>query len=359
MAPSPIRRALLLAPLCPGGAWALAPRALTFPRDHGAHPDLRTEWWYLTGHAQVNEGPESGRRFGFQLTFFRSRVDEAQALQSRLAARQLLFAHAAISDLQGGRLWHAERIVRWNGQPGGANDASLQDTALRLGDWRLLRQGNGYQARAQDAELSIALDARPTQPLLAQGDAGLSRKGPEARQASFYYSQPQLAVSGELGLGGRRWSVSGRAWLDHEWSEALLHPEAVGWDWVGMNLDGGASLTAFQLRRADGGTLWAGGSWRPEANAPARVFAPHELRWEPQRHWTSPRTGARYPVVWRLSSPAGIHTVHALLDAQELDARASTGNVYWEGLSELRAKDNRPLGLGYLEMTGYASRLRL
>jgi predicted secreted hydrolase len=337
------------------GAWALPPRALRFPRDHGAHPELRTEWWYLTGHAQT----AAGRAFGFQVTFFRSRVDGTQAMTSRLAARQLLFAHAAITDVQGGQLWHDERIARWNGAPGGAVDASLEDTAVALNGWTFRRSSEGYRAELGGAALVISLHAQPTQPLLLQGDQGLSRKGPDAVQASHYYSQPQLAVAGTLGLAGQRFEVSGRAWLDHEWSEALLHPEAVGWDWLGMNLNDGGALTAFQLRRADGSALWAGGSLRGATDAHPRVFAPHELRFEPLRHWTSPHTGARYPVAWRVVSPAGTHTVRASLDAQELDARASTGSVYWEGLSSLLDGQDRPVGRGYLEMTGYAQRLRL
>jgi len=359
-----LRRLLLhtaaLAPLLgAAGAWALPPRVLRFPRDHGAHPDLRTEWWYLTGHAQT----AAGRAFGFQVTFFRSRVDGTQAMQSRLAARQLLFAHAAITDVEGdvsgGKLWHDERIARWNGAPGGAVDASLADTAVRLGGWSFERDASGYNADIAGDALRLTLRAQPTQALLQQGEQGLSRKGPEAAQASYYYSQPQLAVSGTLGLKGERFEVTGRAWLDHEWSEALLHPEAVGWDWLGMNLADGSALTAFQLRRADGSALWAGGSLRGPNGAAPRVFAPHELRFEPQRHWTSPQTGARYPVAWRLHTPAGTHTVRAVLDAQELDARASTGNVYWEGLSDLLSDAGQTVGKGYLEMTGYAQRLRL
>lgn len=354
------RRQLLqtasLAPLLgTAPAWALPARVLQFPRDHGAHPELRTEWWYLTGHAQT----AAGREFGFQVTFFRTRVDGTQAMQSRLAARQLLFAHAAVTDVQGGQLRHDERIARWNGTPGGATDASLRDTGVRLSGWSFQRQPDGYTTHITGDELRLDLRAQPTQALLLQGNQGMSRKGPQAVQASHYYTQPQLAVRGTLGLRGQAFEVTGRAWLDHEWSEALLHPEAVGWDWTGMNLDDGGALTAFQLRRADGSALWAGGSLRRRAEAVPRIFAHDEVHFEPMRWWTSAQTGARYPVEWRVASPAGVHTVRAQLDAQELDARASTGNVYWEGLSQLLDAQGQALGQGYLEMTGYAQRLRL
>jgi predicted secreted hydrolase len=156
----------------------------------------------------------------------------------------------------------------------------------------------------------------------------------------------------------QRSAVSGRAWLDHEWSEQLLHPEAVGWDWIGMNLDDGAALTAFRLRRADGSSLWAGGSFRAPGGA-LQVFAHDSLSLTPMRQWQSPDSGARYPLQWRIDTPAGRFEVRALLDAQELDSRASTGTVYWEGLSDLFDAQQRRIGTGYLEMTGYAGRLRL
>ncbi|MEN9903532.1 MAG: hypothetical protein RLZZ555_97 [Pseudomonadota bacterium] len=344
------------------GRRLLEPRPLAFPADHGSHNEARTEWWYLTGWLQ----DEAQRLYGFQVTFFRSRVDPAQGLRSRLAARQLLFAHAALTDLAGAVHWHDQALARWNGEPaawpGPQARAALHDTDVRLRGWRLQRQASdgAYRTGIRASDFALTLDATPTQPLLLQGDRGWSRKGPEPDQASQYYSQPQLRVSGQLQVANRMLQVQGRAWLDHEWSEELLHPEAVGWDWIGINLDDGASLTAFRLRRADGSALWAGGSWRPARGAAARIFAPSEVGFEPLRDWISPATGIPYPVEWRVMTPAGRFRVAALLDAQELDSRRSTGAIYWEGLSELRAEQGgQRLGLGYLELTGYGGRLAL
>ena len=142
--------------------------------------------------------------------------------------------------------------------------------------------------------------AAPDAAVLLQGEAGFSRKGPEPVQASYYYSKPQLAVLGRLTLQGRTQTVRGSAWLDHEWSEALMHPDAVGWDWIGMNLDDGSALTAFRLRRRDGSALWAGGSFRTAGGA-LRVFEPTEVRFTPGRRWTSPHSRAEYPVHWRVA----------------------------------------------------------
>ncbi|GAA4332874.1 lipocalin-like domain-containing protein [Variovorax defluvii] len=345
------RRALFALPwLALPAAWALPPRTLQFPRDYGSHPELRTEWWYVTGHAEAGE-----RAFGFQLTFFRSRVDETQSLRSAFAARQLVFAHAAITDLQGRKLWHDQRIARAGF---GIASASEEDTALRLRDWTLQRENGSYVASLPAEGFGIALRFTPTQPVLLQGQAGLSRKGPEPEQASYYYSEPQLDARGRLSLQGRAFEVRGRAWLDHEWSEALLHPEAVGWDWIGMNLDDGGALTAFRLRRRDGSALWFGGSMR-SADGHLRTFAHDAMRFEGTQPWTSPRTRATYPMRWRIDTPAGRFTVQALLDDQELDSRGSTGGVYWEGVSDLLDAEGRRIGRGYLEMTGYAQPLKL
>jgi predicted secreted hydrolase len=328
-------------------------RPLQFPRDHGAHPGSAIEWWYVTGWA----GPDAAPRFGFQVTFFRRRTGLAVDSPSRYAARQLLFAHAAVTDLGRRRHRHAERLARWSGAPEAPlAHARLDDLGVVLGPWSLARDGGGLHARIDGPDLQLEAVLQPTQPPLLQGDAGFSRKGPLEQQASLYVSLPQLAGRARVADGD--WADA-RGWLDHEWSDTLLAPDAVGWDWIGINLADGGALTAFQLRRADGTALWTGGSLRA-AGAPTRTFAPHEVRFEPGRRWTSGRTGARYPLQWRLTTPAGRHDVQALLDDQELDGRAGTGTVYWEGLSELRpAGEGRRVGLGYLEMTGYAGRLRL
>ncbi len=334
-------------------------RVLAFPRDHGSHPDARTEWWYATGWLAAPG--EAQPRFGFQVTFFRSRTELARDHPSRFAAKQLVFAHMALTDLAAKRLRHDQRIARAGFD---VAEAAEDDTRVVLRGWSFERNGapqaSVYRARlgSDAAGFGLDLELAATQPLLLQGDAGFSRKGPRPEQSSHYYSQPQLAVRGTLTRDGRAQPVQGRAWLDHEWSEEILDAQAQGWDWIGMNLADGSALTAFRLRRADGSALWAGGSLR-RPGEPVRAFAPGEVRFEPLAHWVSPASRADYPIEWRVSSPAGTHQVRALLPDQELDSRGSTGAIYWEGLSELLDEGGRRVGLGYLEMTGYAARLRL
>ena len=331
-------------------ALALPPIELQFPRDHGAHPAFRTEWWYITGHGRSGE-----REFGFQVTFFRSRVDATQDMKSRFAAKQLVFAHAALTDVQGRKLWHDQRIAREGFE---VALAAQGETRVRLRDWSLERKADVYHARLPAGEFTLDLQFAPTQPVLLQGQQGLSRKGPQPENASYYYSQPQLAVRGSVALRGRRFELAGKAWLDHEWSDEYLHPDAVGWDWIGMNLDDGSALTAFRLRRQDGTALWDGGSFRPPSSGPY-IFSRGEVVFSPQRRWTSPLSQASYPVEWIVRTPADFYTVRAVLDDQELDSRASTGGIYWEGLSDLIDSNGKHVGRGYLEMTGYAQRLRM
>jgi predicted secreted hydrolase len=348
------RRSLLLAApglAAVGTAWSLPTAHLQFPRDHGAHPAFRTEWWYVTGQARAGE-----REFGFQVTFFRSRVEGTQDMTSRFAARQLLFAHAALTDVQGRKLWHDQRIAREGFEIASAPE---DDTRVRLRDWSLVRGPQHYLAHAVAADFALDLRCAPTQPLVLQGTQGLSRKGPLPQQASYYYSQPQLAVAGAITLRGQRFEVTGKAWLDHEWSDEYLAPEAVGWDWIGMNLDDGSALTAFRLRRSDGSPLWDGGSFRSPRGGDLYTFSPGEVDFSPQRRWTSPLSQAVYPVEWVVRTPADFYTVRAVIDNQELDSRNSTGAIYWEGLSDLLDSNGKHVGRGYLEMTGYAQRLRM
>jgi predicted secreted hydrolase len=341
------------------GARAQDRSPLRFPADFGSHPDVRTEWWYVTGSLRAGAA-----RWGFQVTFFRAATGTTGATGSRFAATQLVFAHAALTDLAARRLRHDQRIAR---SGFGIAQAGTGDTAIALRDWRMARAPlpadparSRYTASVASDSAGFALDLHfhSTQPVLLQGVAGWSQKGPDPTQASRYYSEPQLETGGRLTLEGRAIEVTGRAWLDHEWSDAFLPPQAVGWDWIGMNLDDGSALTAFRLRRADGSSVHAGGSFR-RAGADVTDFAAGAVRFVPGRVWESPTSRGRYPVQWRIETPAGNFTVQALLDDQELDSRGSTGSIYWEGLSDLQDAQGHRVGGGYLEMTGYAAALRL
>jgi predicted secreted hydrolase len=346
---------------------------LKFPRDYGAHPSYRTEWWYVTGWLQT----DAGASLGFQLTFFRSRPALDDANPSHFAPRQLLFANVALSDPRVGRLQHDQRAAR---SGFALAEASESDTDVHIDDWSIRREADGHYRLEIDAHgFAFAFTLQPTQTTLVNGEAGYSRKGPRPSEASYYYSEPWLSVDGTLKRsatsGGEREHVRGRAWLDHEWSSALLAPEAIGWDWVGIDLDDGGALMAFRIRDKSNNKFWAGGT-RRTADGKTFALAPHSVDFTPLSWWRSPHTDARYPIAMRVDAGDLHLTLVPLMEDQEFDSRASTGAIYWEGaVTALGSATNesvtsasaasgagggeKALGRGYLELTGYVQRLDL
>lgn len=325
-------------------------RAFTFPQDHGAHPSYRTEWWYVTGTVNTTKGEQ----LGFQITFFRTRPRIDARNPSKFVPRQILFAHTAISDPSIGKLLHDQRSAR-----GGFDiaQAKVGDTDVRIKDWRFFRLPDGrFAAKIKARGFTLNLLLKPTQPPLLQGEQGYSQKGPNRRSASYYYSLPQMAVTGTITRGASTDKVTGRSWLEREWSSRLLGAGAVGWDWVGLNFDDSSSLMAFRVRGKDGRAAWAGGTFR-RSNGTTVTLKPSDVRFTPTRTWRSKRTGAIYPIaqILTIKLPEGEKrlTLTPMFADQELDARSSGLPVYWEG----QVKTER--GRGYLELTGYAAPLAM
>ncbi|MDN4039881.1 carotenoid 1,2-hydratase [Massilia sp. YIM B02443] len=333
------------APVTPGSE-------LSFPRDYGAHPEFRTEWWYVTGWVDT---PDK-RALGFQVTFFRSRTGADTGNPSAFAPRQLVIAHAALSDPAVGRLVHDQRSAR---EGFGLAWARPGNTDLKLDDWRMVRDASGtYRVTIRSNELTLELRLKPTQPVLVQGQGGYSRKGPSPQLASYYYSEPHLGVSGSVGRAGMApVAVTGSAWLDHEWSSEVLQPDAAGWDWVGANLDDGGALMAFRIRSKGGDKLWGHATVRDAAGRVTH-HGPEAVDFTPHTQWKSPRTGATYPVGATISTGAQRWRIVPLQPDQELDSRRSTGAVYWEGAVTVE-QGGRRVGRGYLEMTGYVQAMKL
>ncbi|MBL8198325.1 MAG: carotenoid 1,2-hydratase [Chromatiales bacterium] len=331
----------------------VVPRTLTFPQDFGAHADFRTEWWYLTGWLGDRRRP-----LGFQLTFFRSRTDVDPANPSAFAAHQLVIAHAAIADPARGSLLLDERIARTGF---GLAETANGDTDVRLSGWSLRRDSatDTYHAQIAAREFTLGFRAVANAPPWLQGDQGISRKGPDPLQASYYYSRPQLKVQAQLSRSGKMQELGGIAWLDHEWSSAALAPDAVGWDWVGMNLDDGSALAAFQIRSKKAGQppVQTYAALRG-ASGSVQIVAPDEVSFTPLRYWKSSRHRTAWPVAQRIRIGTREFETRPLMDDQELDSSLTTGAVYWEGASEL-LEAGRPVGRGYLEMTGYVAPLQL
>ena len=330
--------------------------SLSFPRDYGAHPDFQTEWWYVTGWLTGADG----KPLGFQVTFFRSATKHDRANPSAFAPAQLIIGHAALSDPAVGHLLHDQRSARAGFGLAFANTAT---TDVKLDDWRMQRGADGrYTVSIRSPQASMNLTLTPSQPTLLQGAGGYSQKSAKSSHgnghASYYYSEPQLKVSGSVSAaGGPARVVSGTAWLDHEWSSQALDPDASGWDWVGANLADGSALMAFQIRSKQGGKLWAHATLR-DAAGKVTQYAPGQVSFTPQTQWKSPRTNTLYPVATTLTTGATQWQLVPLQADQELDSRRSTGAIYWEGAVTI-SRDGVAAGRAYLEMTGYGRPMKL
>jgi predicted secreted hydrolase len=326
---------------------------IEFPRDEGSHPDFRTEWWYITGWLET----ERGDPLGFQITFFRTRPGVDEENPSRFAARQLLFAHVAISDPKRGALLRDEKAAR---EGFGLAEAKQGRLDVRIDDWTLRNAGDRYYASLRARAVSVELEFTRTQPPMLHGDRGVSQKGPNPALASYYYSLPQLATSGRVMIEGREYRVRGVSWLDHEWMTSVMDAVTQGWDWIGLNFDDGGALMSLQMRNVQGRKLWAFGTHRGRAEGELlqRVYAPAEIEWTPLRQWRSARTGVDYPIEWKISVGGRTIALKPLMADQENDARGSTGTLYWEGAVRAFDEQGREIGRGYLELTGYGQRLR-
>jgi predicted secreted hydrolase len=319
-------------------------KVLRFPDDEGNHPQFRIEWWYVTGWLT----DEMNRLSGFQITFFRARPGSIGGNPSRFAPEQLFAAHIALSDPQRGRLRHDQRVARgvfglaWAGE--GATDVAI-------GGWRLQAEGDLLRATIPGRELVFDLVMKRPQPPLLHGEQGFSRKGPLPESASYYYSLPHLVIEGTAGVAGATSRVTGTGWLDHEWSSAPMEEPASGWDWLGLNLDDGGALMVFRMRSPARANFWSGATLRT-ADGRTRVFSPQQVAWLPAREWRSTRTGTTYRVEWNIRVDELVVQILPLMDDQELDARSSSGTIYWEGAVTAQV-EGREIGRGYLEMTGY------
>jgi predicted secreted hydrolase len=318
---------------------------LQFPRDHGAHFDYRTEWWYVTGALDVPQ-----QHIGFQLTFFRVRTGSAESLKSPLAPSQIVFAHAAVT-IPGDALYHAERVGRNRLGAG----TSATDCDVHIGAWQLRRSANDTMAlKAQDSKFAFDFLLKPTQPLMLQGEGGYSRKGARPEQASYYVSWPQLQVEGSLMLNGKSAPARGKAWFDHEWSSEVLGETDVGWDWLGVNLENGGALMLFRIRNAAGETVYAHATVR-DASGRTQQWQGAQVQFQVLRNWRSAR-GTAYPVELAIRFGEFHVRTKPILDDQELVTRRPIPVRYWEGLVMVEGSLS---GRGYLELTGYAEKLRL
>jgi predicted secreted hydrolase len=341
------------------GAWkqAVEPWKWHFPRDHGAHPEFRTEWWYFTGNLMDT----AGKQYGYQLTFFRQGVAlQPKDPQNSWSIRDLYLAHFTLTDVSLSRFWCDERTSRTGpGLAGAAKDGM----DVRLLNWSATMKGNTIlvEARRQDMELSLKLT--PRKPLVLQGEDGLSRKGPNKGQASYYYSYTELQTNGTIKTPGSQTAlrVEGTSWFDHEFGSNQLAQDQVGWDWFSLHLSSGQDVMIYLLRRKDGSPDPASSGTLVDRSGKATHLALSEISVEPLSHWKSTQSGATYPSQWRIAiRSANINLVVGPLVAnQELVTEGSTGVTYWEGAvaGTGTSGGGQVTCKGYIEMTGYAGSL--
>ena len=334
---------------------AVAPYTFSFPRDHAAHNRYRTEWWYFTGHLQAADG----RRFGYELTIFRfALAAHAPALSSgasRWHGTQLYPAHFAITDERTGRFAYYEDLAREALHQGGASEKQLD---VHVHAWSV-KGAMPIALHAVRGGDGIDLTAFSRKPPAVHGQGGISRKGSCPSCASHYYSYTRLFSQGVLHLGGRAFRVSGISWMDHEFGSDELESEQVGWDWFSIQLTDGREVMLYRLRRRDGSTTpqSSGSLIAKDGNVrylPLRSFSIRE-----RSSWVSPHTNARYPSSWVVHvNGVGDLLIDPVTADQEL-ANASNGTTYWEGSVRIRSRAGAELGVGYVELTGYAQPLTL
>lgn len=331
-------------------AQATTPRIWQFPRDHGRHPEFRTEWWYFTGNLQNKQG----RRFGYQLTFFRTALSpEAPARTSRWAFRDAYIGHFTITDVEQSKFYYDQRIAR------GAlhmADACADSLEVHIGEWSA-KGGNAIIALKAEASFgSIGLQLVNKSPPVLHGENGLARKSHLPEEASYYYSLPHLSTSGNLRLADQFFQIEGLSWMDHEFFTGPEKSQLAGWDWMSLHLSDSTAIMLYLLRAHDGKTLPQSGGTIISANASPRTLRIDQIEATPLAWWASPKTGGKYPIRWRIKISDYQLDLTTPVENQELDTRATTGVIYWEGFIEAAGqKGDHPLsGQGYLEMTGYA-----
>jgi predicted secreted hydrolase len=333
---------------------AYEPIPLSFPRDHGAHPQYQTEWWYYTGNLEDTQG----NQYGFQFTIFRSALTPTMPERaSDLATNQIYMAHFAITDGPGNMHYSFERFSRGAGGLAGATGEP--ELAIWLEDWRVTASAPETmriqaQTTGEEAErMAIDLQLRETRPPVLHGDAGLSQKGPEAGNASYYYSLVGLETSGRITIGRRTIEVSGLSWMDHEFGTSALSANAVGWDWISLQLENGVVMALAQIRTADGDAIGIFEGTLLMADGSQTRISSEDFTLEVLDEWTSPTSGITYPSAWRLTAPA--YDLALELTPLIRDQEMKVTYVYWEGaVNATGTMGGEPVnGRGYVELTGY------
>lgn len=383
---------------------ALPGYRFSFPRDHASHDEFKTEWWYFTGHLES----EDGRKFGYEVTFFRIGADasdpamaDAQALGSLVPSMKSKWnidnfypAHFALTDIQNKKFYFFEKLNR---KGLGLADARTDSCHVFNERWSLSMLGDRFVLKADDKDLSLNLVLKNSKPLVVHGKDGVSQKASCAGCASHYYSMTRLLTDGLLIQNGKAMKVKGASWMDHEFGSNQLGADQVGWDWFSIQLNDGRDLMLYLMRKSDGSMDSNSAGSLVGRNGQVTHLELRDFTVSPLGHWKSPQSGGNYPMGWQISVyvPGGVRstgggsavtgskataqgtqatadgerltlTLNPMMNDQELRTKRSTGVTYWEGAVDVKGnslgfggtKKVDLSGQGYVEMTGYSERLR-
>lgn len=335
----------------------LEPRAWNFPRDHGAHPEYRTEWWYFTGNLK----DDTGNRYGYQLTFFRHGLREQTGSKANAwSVRDIYSAHFTITDVRIGQFFMDERMSRAG--PGLAG-ALAENMKVWLFNWNAQLEENTIFLEAHNNELQLKLALKPRKPLVFHGDRGRSKKGSGKGQASYYTSFTDLETRGSIQTkaNGPLIPVQGISWFDHEFGSAQLTRQQQGWDWFGLHLSDGRDLMIYMLRETDKSITPESSGTIIAPDGSSRHLKLSDISVTILDTWKSPKSSGQYPRKWRIAIPSSQVDIiiSPLVPDQELDTRQSTGIIYWEGaVAGKGTSEGRAVACeGYVELTGYAGSL--
>lgn len=349
-----------------GNYFPTAEIPLEFPRDHGSHPGFSIEWWYITGHLSAPNPID--RRFGFQVTFFRSAAPRgvAETGTAGFSDNTVMLAHLALIDVDRQQFYHQEKLDRagWNAR------ASEERLDLFHGGWKLValeydEHGDPVVMKFHGhirSEVELSLEFRPQKPRVLFGENGVSRKGAAPDAASYYITFTRMAVDGFVQIGEEVFEVDGQAWMDHEFSSNQLEDDLVGWDWVQMQLFDGTEVKAYRLRTEDQGTSPFSLFYWIDAEGGARHVDASHFKWIDRKLWKSPHTGGAYPIAPAIavrdpdSGQEEYYDIVPLFESAEIPGNLG-GIAYWEGPVEVRNRAGETIGLGFLELTGYADAL--
>jgi len=332
---------------------AIEKRKFIFPEDHGPHPGFRTEWWYFTGNLTSSDN----KKFGYQFTIFRTSLSsDKNSGTSEWSSNQIYMAHFTVTDISNDKFYFDERFSRDGNELAGAQTIPFK---VWLEDWQITESENrtafdlpviNFRAKTDKAEINFILES--AKPVILQGDEGLSRKGSQPGNASYYYSYTNLKTGGKIYIEGKEYTVSGNSWMDREWSTSALSEDQKGWDWFALQLDDSTEIMYYQMRKKDGSPDIFSKGVIVNKTGETDQLKKENVELIVTDNWKS-SSGVNYPSGWNLKIPS--RNIDLNITPAVSDQLLNVSIKYWEGSVRIDGtkNDSKITGRGYAELTGY------